>query len=225
MSSKGSNNIKIVAFDFDGVIFGGESTAVEIGERFGLGKHIRETLFELLIWNITLKEAILRGGAVWKGIKTTEVAKETEKLNLRTGAIETIKKLKECSYKVALISSGLSQVSYSVIKQRLALDYAFGNEAEIKEGVFTGRLTSPPVDAKRKAEILKQIAEAENGSTSNCAVIGNDPNDIPMMLIAGLRIGFNPHPAVARISTVVLNNAKDLREVLPYLTTSKKTVS
>jgi phosphoserine phosphatase len=134
-----------------------------------------------------------------------------------------VKKLKQCSCKVALISSGLSQVSYSVIKRRLELDYAFGNEAEIKEGLFTGRLTSPPVDAKRKAEILKQIAEIEKVSTADCAVIGNDPNDIPMMLTAGLRIGFNPHPAVAKISTVVLNNAKDLRDVLPYLTTSKKT--
>ena len=225
MSSKNLNNIRIVAFDFDGVIFSGESTAVEIGERFGLGKQIRETLFELLIWNITLKDAILKGGAVWKGIKTTDVAKETEKLNLRPGAIETVKKLKECSYKVALISSGLSQVSYSVIKQRLALDYAFGNEAEIKEGVFTGRLTSSPVDAKRKAEILRQVAEKEKVSTASCAVIGNDPNDIPMMLTAGLKIGFNPHPAVARISTVVLNNAKDLRDVLPYLTNSKKTTN
>jgi phosphoserine phosphatase len=222
VSSKVSNSIKIVAFDFDGVIFGGESIAVEIGEKFGLAKQIREALFELLIWNITLKEAILKGGALWKGIKTDDVAKETEKLKLRTGAIETIRKLKEYSYKVALISSGLSQVSYSVIKQRIGLDYAFGNEAEIKEGVFTGKLIASPVDAKRKAELLKEIAETEKVSTANCAVIGNDPNDIPMMLLAGLRIGFNPHPAVARISTVVISNAKDLREVLPYLVPSKK---
>jgi phosphoserine phosphatase len=222
MSSKDADNIKIVAFDFDGVIFAGESVAVEIGEKFGLGKKIRETLFGLLVWDITLKEAILKGGAVWKGIKITDVARETEELKLRTGAIETVKKLRDCSYKVALISSGLSQVSCSVIKQRLALDYAFGNEAEIKGGVFTGRLTSSPVDARRKVEILKIIAATENVSTTSCAVIGNDPNDIPMMLAAGLRIGFNPHPAVAKISTVALYDSKDLRDVLPYLMSSKR---
>lgn len=37
LSWDGSDELKIVAFDFDGVIFDGESVAVEIGEKFGLG--------------------------------------------------------------------------------------------------------------------------------------------------------------------------------------------
>nr|MDO8134256.1 HAD-IB family phosphatase [Candidatus Njordarchaeum guaymaensis] len=217
MSRNTKSEIRIVAFDFDGVLLDGESTAVEIGEKFGLARQIRQTLFELLTWNITLKDAILKGATVWKGIKPEDVAKETENLRLRPGTLETMKTLKEHSYKLALISSGLSQVTYKVIKEKLGLDYAFGNEAEIKKGVFTGRLVAPPVDAIRKAEILKSIAKTENVSTTNCAVIGNDPNDIPMMLLAGLKIGINPHPAVARISSVALCNVKDLRAILPHL--------
>ncbi len=215
MESQG--DLKVVAFDFDGVIFDGESTAVEIGQKFGLAKQIRETLFELLTWSISLKEAILKGAAVWRGINPDDVAKETEHVHLRAGTLETMKKLKEHSYKLALISSGLSQVTYIVLKERLGLDYAFGNEAEIKNGVFTGKLTAPPVGANRKAELLKSIAKSESVSTTNCAVIGNDPNDIPMMLLAGLKIGLNPHHAVARISNVVIRDVKDLRVILPYL--------
>jgi phosphoserine phosphatase len=218
MSTESQGELKVVAFDFDGVIFDGESTAVEIGQKFGLAKQIRETLFELLTWSISLKEAILKGAAVWRGINPDDVAKETEHLHLRAGTLETMKKLKEHSYKLALISSGLSQVTYTVLKEKLGLDYAFGNEAQIKNGVFTGKLTAPPVDANRKADILKSIAKSEGVSTTNCAVIGNDPNDIPMMLLAGLKIGLNPHPAVARISNVVIKDVKDLRVILPYLT-------
>jgi phosphoserine phosphatase len=217
LSQKPTGQIKIVAFDFDGVIFDGESTAVEIGEKFGLAKQIRGTLFELLTWNVTLKEAILKGAAVWKGIKADDVARVTEGLHLRQGSAETMNELKRKGYKLALISSGLSQVTYSIIKQRLGLDYAFGNEAEIKKGVFTGKLVAPPVDANRKAEILKSIAELEGIAPTNCAVIGNDPNDMPMMLIAGLKIGVNPHPAVARISNAVISDVKDLRAILQYL--------
>jgi len=216
VSQKATNQIKIVAFDFDGVIFDGESTAVEIGEKFGLAKQIRETLFELLTWNITLKEAILKGAAVWKGIKAEDVAKVTRDLRLRQGSVETMKELKGKGYKLALISSGLSQVTYSIIKQKLGLDYAFGNEAEIIKGVFTGKLVSPPIDANRKAEILKSVAKSDGISTTNCVVIGNDPNDIPMMLLAGLKIGVNPHPAVARISDAVIGDVKDLRAILQY---------
>jgi phosphoserine phosphatase len=218
MPRESQGELKVVAFDFDGVIFDGESTAVEIGQKFGLGKQIRETLFELLTWSISLKEAILKGAAVWRGISPDAVARETEHLRLRMGTLETMKKLKEHSYKLALISSGLSQVTYTVLKEKLGLDYAFGNEAEIKNGVFTGKLTAPPVDANRKAELLKSIAKSESVTTANCAVIGNDPNDIPMMLLAGLKIGLNPHPAVARISNVVIKDVKDLRAILPYLT-------
>jgi phosphoserine phosphatase len=217
LSQKPTGQIKIVAFDFDGVIFDGESTAVEIGEKFGLAKQIRGTLFDLVTWNITLKDAILKGAIVWKGIKAEDVARVTEGLHLRQGSAETMSELRRKGYKLALISSGLSQVTYSIIKQRLSLDYAFGNEAEIKKGVFTGRLVAPPVDANRKAEILKSIAELEGIATTNCAVIGNDPNDIPMMLMAGLKIGVNPHPAVARISNAVISDVKDLRAILQYL--------
>jgi phosphoserine phosphatase len=217
-SQKISRQIKIVAFDFDGVIFDGESTAVEIGEKFGLARQIRGTLFDLLIWNITLKDAILKGAVVWKGIKAEEVARVTEDLHLRQGSLETMKELKKKGYKLALISSGLSQVTYSIIKQKLGLDYAFGNEAEIKNGAFTGKLVAPPVDANRKAEILKSIAKSEGLSTTSCAVIGNDPNDIPMMMLAGLKIGVNPHPAVARISNAVISDVKDLRAILQYFT-------
>jgi phosphoserine phosphatase len=217
-SKKISSQIKIVAFDFDGVIFDGESTAVEIGDKFGLARQIRGTLFDLLIWNITLKDAILKGAVVWKGIKAVDVAKVTEDLRLRQGSLETMKELKRKGYKLALISSGLSQVTYSIIMQKLGLDYAFGNEAEIKKGVFTGKLVAPPVDANRKAEILKSIAKSEGLSTTSCAVIGNDPNDIPMMMLAGLKIGVNPHPAVAQISDAVIRDVKDLRAILEYFT-------
>ncbi|WXG46078.1 MAG: HAD-IB family phosphatase [Candidatus Atabeyarchaeum deiterrae] len=222
MSWDGSDELKIVAFDFDGVIFDGESVAVEIGEKFGLGSQIRQTLFELLTWNITLKEAILKGGALWKGIKVDDVAKVSDNLHLRQGTLGTMKELKVHSYKLALISSGLSQVTYNVVKKNLGLDYAFGNEAEIRKGVFTGRLVAPPVDANRKAEILKSIAKSEGLSTRSCAVIGNDPNDIPMMLLAGLRIGINPHPAVAKVSKIVLEKISDLREILPHLVPPEK---
>ncbi|WXG43460.1 MAG: HAD family phosphatase [Promethearchaeati archaeon SRVP18_Atabeyarchaeia-1] len=218
MSSKVASEIKIVAFDFDGVLFDGESAAAEIGEKFGLGKQIRQALFELLTWSITLREAILKCGAYWRGIKVDEVAKVTGNLHLRLGAAETVKELKARSYKLALISSGLSQVSHDIIKRNLGLDYAFGNEAEIENGVFTGRLVGPPVDANRKAEILKSIAKSEGVTTKSCAVIGNDPNDIPMMLLGGLTIGINPHPAVARISKIVLQKTNDLREILLYFT-------
>jgi phosphoserine phosphatase len=211
------SRLKIVAFDFDGVLLDGESAAAEIGEKFGLSKGMREIMFELLTWNITLKEAILKGGALWKGISIEDVAKVTEGLRLRVGTIETMRELKEHSLKLALISSGLSQVSLSVIKEKLALDYVFGNEAEIKKGVFTGKLVAPPVNANRKAEILRSIAKTEGSPTSACAVIGNDPNDIPMMLIAGLKVAVNPHPAVARIANVVLKDVKDLRVIIPHL--------
>ena len=95
------------------------------------------------------------------------------------------------------------------------LDYSFGNEILVKNGIVAG--VKQAVDFHGKGKILSEIAKTEGITTKQCAAVGDYLNDIPMFKVAGLSIAFNPKDeAVAKCADVVVKG-KDLRGILEYL--------
>ena len=52
------------------------------------------------------------------------------------------------------------------------------------------------VDGKRKAELLRLIAQVENVDIRQTVAVGDGANDLPMISIAGLGIAFHAKPKV-----------------------------
>ena len=66
----------------------------------------------------------------------------------------------------------------------------------IKNGKLTGRHVGDIVDGKRKAELLRLIAQVENVDIRQTVAVGDGANDLPMISIAGLGIAFHAKPKV-----------------------------
>ena len=62
------------------------------------------------------------------------------------------------------------------------------NELEIVDGKLTGRYLGDVVDGKRKAELLRLIAQVEKVDIAQTIAVGDGANDLPMLGIAGLVI-------------------------------------
>ncbi|HSI32596.1 MAG TPA: HAD hydrolase family protein, partial [Tepidisphaeraceae bacterium] len=67
------------------------------------------------------------------------------------------------------------------------------------------------VNAQRKAELLQEIAAAENIALGQTIAVGDGANDLPMLAAAGLGIAFHAKPVVAKsarhkISTLGLDS-------------------
>ena len=63
------------------------------------------------------------------------------------------------------------------------------------------------VDGKRKAELLRLIAQVENVDIRQTVAVGDGANDLPMISIAGLGIAFHAKPKVkANGQTVHFND-------------------
>ncbi len=208
--------LRMVVFDFDGVLYDGDSHSVEVAEKLGIGEMVKKNLRDLREGRISFEEAIINSAAQWKGIGVEETLKLMRELKLRTGAEKTVQKLREAGYITVLISCGGSNTALQAIRERLGLDYVYSNSAEVIDGKFTGRLTAPPVDAKKKAKIFLEIAREAGVHPSECVVIGNDEMDIPMFMAAGCSIAVNPSEALKKHAKIVLN-LKDMREILPHL--------
>uniref|UniRef100_UPI0026DEDAF6 HAD hydrolase family protein n=1 Tax=uncultured Duncaniella sp. TaxID=2768039 RepID=UPI0026DEDAF6 len=81
-------------------------------------------------------------------------------------------------------------------KQKYGFDYVCANELEIVDGKLTGRYLGDIVDGRRKAELLRLIAQVENVNIAQTIAVGDGANDLPMLSTAGLGIAFHAKPKV-----------------------------
>ncbi len=78
------------------------------------------------------------------------------------------------------------------------------------DGKLTGKHVGDIIDGKRKAELLKLIAQVEKIDLEQVIAVGDGANDLPMLNIAGLGIAFHAKPKVKEnasqsISTIGLD--------------------
>jgi phosphoserine phosphatase len=110
--------------------------------------------------------------------------------------------------KVAIVSGGFT-VFTNRLRAELGLDHAVANELEITDGVLTGELVGRVLDRPGKAQVLREIAEAEGIPLAQTVAVGDGANDLDMLAIAGLGIAFNAKP--------VVSEAADTAVSVPYL--------
>ena len=84
----------------------------------------------------------------------------------------------------------------TVIARRLGLTGALGTVAEVRNGVYTGRLEGPPLHGLAKAEAIKAIAAREHLDLERCSAYSDSSNDIPMLSIVGKPVAVNPDSAL-----------------------------
>jgi phosphoserine phosphatase len=82
------------------------------------------------------------------------------------------------------------------LKEKYGFDYMYANELEIIDGKLTGNYVGDVVDGKRKAELLRLIAQVEKIDLRQTVAVGDGANDLPMLGIAGLGIAFHAKPKV-----------------------------
>ncbi|MDE6461124.1 MAG: HAD-IB family phosphatase, partial [Paramuribaculum sp.] len=95
----------------------------------------------------------------------------------------------------AILSGGFTYFG-NYLKQKFGFDYVYANELEIVDGKLTGNYVGDIVDGRRKAELLKLLAQVENVNIQQTIAVGDGANDLPMLATAGLGIAFHAKPKV-----------------------------
>ena len=76
-------------------------------------------------------------------------------------------------------------------------------------GHVTGAVIGAVVDRRRKAELLRHVAEIEGISADQTVAVGDGANDLDMLAAAGLGIAFN--------AKTIVREAADTAVSVPYL--------
>jgi phosphoserine phosphatase len=116
---------------------------------------------------------------------------------------------------VAVVSGGFHEV-IDPVAERIGLDYWRANRLEVVDGVLSGGLVGPVIDAQSKADTLREWAADFGVPLRQTVAVGDGANDLPMMAITGLSVGFDAKAPVRDEADVIMDS-RDLSQLLPLL--------
>lgn len=186
---------RLICFDMDSTLIGTE-VIDELAERAGVGDRVRAITEQAMRGEIDFTESFTRRVSLLKGLDSSVMKEIAESLPITEGLDRLMTVLKRTGYKTAILSGGFTYFG-NYLKQRFGFDYVYANELELDDnGVLTGRYLGDIVDGKRKAELLRLIAQVENLNIKQTIAVGDGANDLPMLATAGLGIAFHAKPKV-----------------------------
>ncbi len=185
---------RLVCFDMDSTLIRTE-VIDELADRAGVGAEVRAITESAMRGEIDLNESFKRREALIKGLDESVMREIAENLPITEGVDRMMAALKRTGYKTAILSGGFTYFG-NYLKQKFGFDYVYANELEIVDGKLTGRYVGEIVDGRRKAELLKLLAQVENVNIKQTIAVGDGANDLPMLATAGLGIAFHAKPKV-----------------------------
>lgn len=186
---------RLICFDMDSTLIQTE-VIDELAMRAGVGDEVKAITESAMRGEIDFKESFTRRCKLLKGLDVSVMKDIAENLPFTEGVDRLMYVLKKYGYKIAILSGGFTFFG-EYIQKRYGIDYVYANELEIDEnGKLTGNYVGEIVDGRRKAELLRLIAQVEKVDLQQTIAVGDGANDLPMLAEAGLGIAFHAKPRV-----------------------------
>ena len=185
---------RLICFDMDSTLI--ETEVIdELAIRAGVGDQVKAITEAAMRGEIDFCESFRQRCALLNGLDVSVMQEIAENLPITEGVDRLMRILKKVGFKIAILSGGFTYFG-NYLKQKYNIDYVYANELEVENGKLTGRHVGDIVDGKRKAELLRLIAQVENVDIRQTVAVGDGANDLPMISIAGLGIAFHAKPKV-----------------------------
>lgn len=186
---------RLICFDMDSTLIQAECID-ELARRHGVYEKVAAITASAMRGEIDFKESFTRRVALLKGLNVSVMQDIAEHLPMTEGVDRLMSVLKTCGYKIAILSGGFTFFG-EYLQRRYGIDYVYANELEVGEdGCLTGNYVGEIVDGRRKADLLKLIAQTEKVNIAQTIAVGDGANDLPMLNEAGLGIAFHAKPRV-----------------------------
>lgn len=204
----------LVVLDVDSTLI--EDEVIELlAEEAGSLLEVADITARTMEGELDFEESLRCRVATLAGLPVSVFGSVRQRVRTTPGAARLISGVHAAGGAVGVVSGGFAEI-VGPIADELALDYWRANALEIAGGMLSGGLTGPIVHAEAKAEALIEWAGHFGVPLSRTVVVGDGANDLRMMALAGLSVGFDAKAPVRAAADVVLD-VRDLSQVLPLL--------
>ena len=194
----------LVVTDVDSTLIN-EEVIDHLADLAGHRKQVEAITERAMNGEIDFEASLLQRVALLRGLPAEALAQVAASITLTPGAKTLVDWVHRVGGRFGIVSGGFTQV-VAPIAQELGIDLVRAIDLDIEQGLLTGGVAGPILDAQGKAETLKEWA---GGQLSTTVAVGDGANDIPMLKTAGLGIAFCANPAVAK----TIGNRLDLRRL------------
>ncbi len=201
--------MSLVAFDFDGTLSESEMTVL-LGEREGVADEMAEITQRAMNDEIGYAESLRERAALLAGLAESEVETAYDRVQLRKGAPEVLEALSEAGVPTAILTGGFERgVESALAREGVSVDRVVANRLPVDGGELTGEVEGPLIEGT-KDDALREVAAEFEVPMEGTIAVGDGANDLPMLRVAGLSIGFEPKPAVEPHCDVVVKSMPEL---------------
>lgn len=186
---------KLLIADMDSTIVSSE-TLDELAAHAGIKDKIAPITERAMRGEIDFKTALRERVAFLKDLPESALQETLRKTHLNPGAESLTISMKQYGATCVLVSGGFTFFTAAIAEQA-GFDRHHGNLLHIENGRLTGEVGEPILDKDSKVEFLSYYRDENMLQNEDVLAIGDGANDLPMLLKAGLGIGYHPKPLIA----------------------------
>jgi phosphoserine phosphatase len=204
----------LVVLDVDSTLIENEVIELLAAEAGSLDE-VAAITFKAMNGELDFEASLRSRVATLKGLPVSVFETVGSLVTVTDGVPELIAAVQAADGAVGVVSGGFHEV-VDPIAIRLGLNYWRANRLEVADGALSGGLTGPIIDAEAKASTLREWASDFGVPLARTVAVGDGANDLPMMAICGLAVGFDAKAPVRDEANVIMD-ARDLSQLLPLL--------
>ncbi len=204
----------LVVLDVDSTLI--ENEVIELlADAAGSRERVQQITFAAMNGEVDFEQSLRARVATLAGLPQSVFRDVAQQITVTPGVPEMIAAVHAAHGRVGVVSGGFHELVDGLAAE-LGLDYWRANRLEVIDGRLTGALTGPVVDARAKADTLREWAADFGVGLAATVAVGDGANDLPMMAITGLAVGFNAKAPVRDEAHLVIDR-RDLSQLLPLL--------
>ena len=202
---------KLLLADMDSTIVTTE-TLDELAGRAGIKDKIAAITNRAMNGELDFHAALKERVGLLQGLPLTALHETLAETVLCEGADTLVRVMKKKGATCVLVSGGFTYFT-GAIADKVGFHHHHGNELHDDGTALLGTVGDPILDKDSKLAFLKNYAETLKIDIAETVAIGDGANDLPMLLAAGLGIGYRPRPVLEENLLNILKYA-DLTGVL-----------
>ena len=190
---------RLFVADMDSTMIGQECID-ELADYAGLKDEVAAITERAMRGDLDFAASLAKRVALLEGLDRQAIAKcRRARIRPNQGAATLVATMKKHGALTVLVSGGFTDfvrpIAYDLGFQRLRANYL-----GVMDGKLTGKTVGAIVDAQAKRRFAEQILAERGDRPDSLVAIGDGANDIPLIELAGLGVGFRPKPALTEVA-------------------------